>query len=771
MIPDWPVIPEPFAAWIAIRAPGWLALGLALAGGVLAVALIRRPRMPAASGALMMIGALCLALAGGDPAWQRPLPQRVSVMVDLSPSTRGARYRDARWLAQRIDALLGDAPRRLIFFAAGNVDATLPDGRLDDLPAEQTVFAPPLDGPVLLFSDGRFEPPAVSPPIYPVIDPLLQSPGDAAIARLQVRDRELAAHVVNHGEEPRRLQWLPTGSTVSIPSGRTVVSAALPADLTVVGAQLDQGDLWPENDRLELTIPPPPASQRWWVGDAAPPGWRGLAGAELPLDPAAYLAPAVIVLNNVAAWQVPTAQQQRLAQYVRDLGGSLVIVGGERAFAAGAYPGTLLESLSPLSSSPPQPAIHWLLVADSSGSMAADAGGATRWELARQALLAVVPHIPPEDPLSIGSFARDLRWWSSGRSARETALLSLPPPDVRPTGPTNLQAALQHIIAEEGGGMPRELLLLSDTDADVDAPALLDGLRAARIRLHVLAIGRGRGLAALSQLADATGGRIMEALEPATWMKATLELFQRAAPAHVQRGELEIRLRGPLAPLGLRRADLWNRTWLKSDATAAGEAATPDGDVVMAAVWNFGSGQVLAAAFPADSADVLSMSGIVARPPRDPRLRVTFDAAALLKVTVDAIDGQQYLNGLELRLQVLGADDTSREELLLTQVAPGRYEAVLPAPRRPAFATLWHEQRVVDQAAIAGRYAPEFDEVGTDADALRELAARSGGVVVAPSDAGPIDCRWPLAAVALRSVLAALAGAMIGLALVWWQVS
>ena len=47
----------------------------------------------------------------------------------------------------------------------------------------------------------------------------------------------------------------------------------------------------------------------------------------------------MIVLNNVAAASLGESAMDRLTQYVRDLGGSLLIVGGDQSFAAGGYLG------------------------------------------------------------------------------------------------------------------------------------------------------------------------------------------------------------------------------------------------------------------------------------------------------------------------------------------------------------------------------------------------------------------------------------------------
>ena len=68
----------------------------------------------------------------------------------------------------------------------------------------------------------------------------------------------------------------------------------------------------------------------------------------MPMDAAAYLSASVIVLDNVPATALPPAAPQYLQQHVRDLGGGLVILGGDQAFAAGGYVNTPLDAVSPL---------------------------------------------------------------------------------------------------------------------------------------------------------------------------------------------------------------------------------------------------------------------------------------------------------------------------------------------------------------------------------------------------------------------------------------
>ncbi len=411
-------------------------------------------------------------------------------MVDLSPSTRGAQFRNAWFLKQRITQLVGNSSYQTIAFASENRPLDL-SGAIEEMPADRTIFSPPPVDAILLFSDAQFQLPEKSPPVYVAMDEGLENVKDGAVKKVELRGGSLAATISNTGAD--RAASFP-GSTATVGRGTIVITRPAPSDSTIATVKLNGGDFWPENDSISTAVLPPPASEKWWVGENPPDtDWRTFDANQLPVLEQEYLSPAVIVLANQPADRFLPVGLERLAQYVRDLGGSLLIEGGDHAFGAGGYGGTILEQLSPLASFPPTPTTRWVLLADGSGSMAKGTGGASPWAVATSAIIKLLPGIPPADPVQIGQFSQDVKWWLPAGTAADAASAALPPPDAYPHGPTNLEAALNEVADDSSAEMRTELILLSDCDATISHPDLLSNVLARKqVRLHVLAIGDGR---------------------------------------------------------------------------------------------------------------------------------------------------------------------------------------------------------------------------------------------------------------------------------------
>jgi hypothetical protein len=161
----WVHVPITFASPTALLA------GLAVLCCAAAAALWRRPGWPIPTWALFATGAIAIALAAGSPQVYCESPVNVAVMIDVSPSTRGATFQDPAQRSQRIAQLLGGTPYRLFSFSGeGSTRAVSADRLPMEEPAAQTTFAPPLEcDAILLFSDARFRAPlpAILQPTYP----------------------------------------------------------------------------------------------------------------------------------------------------------------------------------------------------------------------------------------------------------------------------------------------------------------------------------------------------------------------------------------------------------------------------------------------------------------------------------------------------------------------------------------------------------------------------------------------------------------------------
>jgi hypothetical protein len=742
-----------------------------------ALILAHRSRLKARVLVLIGLGLTCIALAAGGTRWDWHADGIVAVMIDLSPSTRGAAYRDPLWLEQAVRRLIGQGKPHLFLFSNTNhLLQGWPAHPLGDLPADHTVFAPPPNADaILLFSDARFALPAAAPPTYVVPDPSLEqaSQRDAAVMNLHVEGDQVVADVKGNASiEGEEWKLINAGINLNqVPA--SVFHHPLSPQQTSITARLSHSDLWPENNVLSIRPPTPWATERWWVGSSPPGGWKVMTPDQLPLEASAYLRPSVIALNNVTPSSLSALQEDRLEQYVRDLGGGLLIAGSSHIFAPGDDGGAALQGLSPLSSDPPEPMRRWIILLDASGSMNQSGGDRSRWQWASAALHSALQVLPGMDQVDVGGFSDRPHWWSQGRSARQVRTMTLPPLNAYPQGPTNLSESMNQIVAESndasGANIPTELLILTDAEARPPNAAMLASQMQRRgMHFWLLATAEGEALNSLKEIADRTGGAVLEESRLTHWAKALRHLADKARGDNVRHDPIRIRFEGAIQGLESREVLLWRPSWLKDGATPLGTAndqrATSG---VLAASWHVGSGQVAAAAFDPSAGETQALAQLVEAHPSDARIKVSWTTGRTVRVRVDARDHQKFLNGLDLKLTLQPQGDT----LPIRQSGPGQYEAVFPAPRHNVLATVEQNTEPIDRIALPGRYAPEFDNVGNDHAAMIKLAKLTGGKVIDARQTGPINFHWPHRTVSLAPWLAILGAAFIAGGLAWWRIS
>jgi hypothetical protein len=741
---------------------------LATAIVVAAIALLAATRarsLPVFTRILAAVGVACLALAALAPTLERPRPPRVVVLVDVSPSTRIADFRDPSRLLDRLDALLGATSREVRYVADGLVPPPwVAEGRLGDVASARTTLPSVADADaVLLLGDGQFAAASVEPgvPVFAAVDAALDDPRDAAIESLELRGRELVAVVANAGAE-RSVRLTPLGSRSPVPAGRSAVSlgdvSSLAPGVEVV-ASLDPADAWPENDTLALRLPPREAAERWWVGDDPPAGFVPVDTAALPRDAAEYLGVSLVVLSTVPGDAIAGDAALALSRFVRDLGGGLLVIDTAAEGLAA------LDAILPLSPLPPTPAERWVVLLDASGSMATPAAGRTRWDFALDAARRVLATSREDQVVRVGSFAGDVRWWTSDVPAADARTLPLPPGDLSPRGPTNLDAALRASLEIADAGTPTSVLLISDADAAVGDPeATSSALRARSVTLHLLAT-RDDVPADVASLVAATGGRVLRSTDPLEWSRDAARLLRDATTRPILRERRTLAWTMP--SLAIREVEMLPRRWLREGVAPLASA----GEAPVAASWPVGLGRATATAVPLTADELAALVELTASSSSDPRLRVEWSLRDPLRVTLHArraIDvSAPPWNRLSPTLHL--RRDSDAATLPLRQVAPGRYEATFEPSRRPSLATLQVEGRVVDRRALPGRYDMEFSRIGTDRERLRDLAARTGGAVVEPGDLSRLPLPHPTRRVPLQTPLAVAGVVLLSGALLWWR--
>ena len=735
-----------------------LAFGCALALTAVGAAwlMLRRRRFSAWTIGLLVLALILLAFAAGNIELTLPRAGRIAVLVDLSPSTRGAPWRNPAWLKHRLSTLLPRQPYQTFAFADGALREWRPE--LGEITCAETRLPEVAADAIVLFSDGLFALPQHSAAVYPVLTEW--SPLDVRVDRLEYRGERSEAAVAGD-DLPRRLTWSSSGRSVSVRAGgsRTLGSPGeLPAGR--VDVRLDSADLWPENDWMTLPPLAPKRLERWWVGDGAPAGFTTLSAAQLPVDLAGYLPAGLIVLAEPSAESVSSNVQLQLNRYVSDLGGSLILLAGGTDYAA--WRNTPLLRLLPLSPDPPRPETRWTILVDNSGSMAEAVGNRSRWELAAAAGEQMIGGLPAGDTVSVAAFSDSARWVITSATVRDALAKPVDLANQSPRGPTNLEAILRQLAASGRPGAQQSILVITDAQVQFDDLAgTLRQLKGAGFRVSILALRDGPADAALRELCSATGGVYLRQADPAKWTQTARELGMASAPARLQHSPLQAAAKPPLAA-GDRSTRVWSRAWEKQGGDVLVTAQRDRESIPLVARWQAGLGSAAVAVMPLSARDRQALCDDMVRRPADPRFQMDTSAAADGLLAVQASNAGRAMNGLRLTLPLVPMEGNASPLMVpLIQEGPGEYVAQWSPFAQGVYGTVREGNRAIDTVSLAGMYPREFRRIGVDQVALEKLAESTGGRTIATSDKQPLRFAEPMAPHRVAQPLVVIAGGLV----------
>ncbi len=234
---------------------------------------------------------------------------------------------------------------------------------------------------------------------------------------------------------------------------------------------------------------------------------RGPRG--LPASPKELEKFDLVLVSDVPAHFVGLAQMAALESYVRDLGGGLIMAGGEDSFGSGGYQGTRIEKIMPVrfdsEKQREQPHIALVLVMDRSGSMSGP-----KLDAAKESARATVEVLSPSDLIGVVVFDNTPTTLVRLQRASNRMRISTDISRLVAGGGTHIFPALQEAyqILQSANAKVKHVILLSDGQAPYDGIAeLCQEMRASRITVSAVGIGDAdRNL--LQQITDNGEGRL-----------------------------------------------------------------------------------------------------------------------------------------------------------------------------------------------------------------------------------------------------------------------
>jgi uncharacterized membrane protein len=414
-----------------------------------------------------------------------------------------------------------------------------------------------------------------------------------------------------------------------------------------------------------------------------------------------------VILDNAPGLGVSLAKMEAIEKYVRDGGGGLIMLGGDRSFGPGGYYRTPVERALPVNMDVPAkmtiPSLALMLVIDKSDSMGGYIGdasrgsrpaqGTTKLELAKMASFSAITLLNPFDQVGLVAFNTDTEWVIPLTEAGDRERIGAKLSSLNHSGGTDVFKGLAEGFQalSQVKAIKKHLILLSDgLTPKADFEGLVRQMAQQRITVSTVALGEDADKWLMSQVAEWGQGRYYFANDsesvPRIFTSETILVARTLVEEHVfspsVRHEHEV-LRGlesdALPPL---------RGYVLAYPKPAAEVllVSDKADPVLA-VWRYGLGRT--AAFTSDLRgrwgkawvewdDYGKFATQLVRWTQRKTLRQNMWMDVVLQdgksqVTVDLYDDRdEFVNSARLSGTVAVSGQNS-SPLALEQTAPGRY--------------------------------------------------------------------------------------------------
>lgn len=459
----------------------------------------------------------------------------------------------------------------------------------------------------------------------------------------------------------------------------------------------------------------------------------------------------LLILSNVPATAMSTRQMNNIRTYVQELGGGLVMIGGDQAFGLGGYYKTTIEEILPVRSDfekeKEKPSLAMILVIDKSGSM-----GGQKIEMAKDAAKAAVELLGPKDKVGVIAFDGDLFWIADVQSAANKGQIIDKISAIEAGGGTTMgppmeaaYEALQNTVAK----LKHVIVLTDGVSEPADFEGIAQNMAQAKQTCSTVAVGDDCDFKVLQEIARIGNGRYYHAEDPSSVPQIFAKETVTASKSAINEQPFNPIVARPSAVIADIKFDdspfLLGYVTTRPKPTSEMILTSEKGDPLLS-WWRYGLGMTVA--FTSDAkgrwaAEWLSWPGyskfwaqVVRHAMRKSDAKGVFvqvdqkDGTA--KVTLDAVQvNGKYLNDASTALTVIEPGGGERK-LNLTQTAPGRYVGEFPAARSGTYHLSMTQQTKNNELTQQSRglvvnYDDELRIRPTDDAWLESVARASGG--------------------------------------------
>jgi uncharacterized membrane protein len=459
----------------------------------------------------------------------------------------------------------------------------------------------------------------------------------------------------------------------------------------------------------------------------------------------------LVALSNVPATALSQKQMEVARTYVQELGGGLIMLGGEQSYGLGGYYKSTLEEVLPVRSDfekeKEKPSLGMVLVIDKSGSMEGD-----KIEMAKTAARSAVELLGRRDQAAVVAFDGDTYMICEMQSSNNKAKISDEISRIDAGGGTTMYPAMEmanEILMATNAKLKHVILLTDGMSTPGDFEGLAQQMAASRITVSTVGVGEGADADLLETIARVGKGRYYFTDDPAQvpqiFARETVTASKSAIDEQAFLPQV-VRATHALSGLDLESAPfLLGYVMTRPKPTCEVILATEKGDPLLA-WWRYGLG--MTAAFTSDAknrwaAEWITWPGfgkfwtqVVRQVMRKSDARgISVELArrgGTAELNVDAVDKLgEFLNDSAVELMVIDPQ-LKQEKSSLKQTAPGRYHADLTTKKPGAYhmelAIKRNGQDLYRQArGMTVGYSDELRIRPTNENLLREIAAASGG--------------------------------------------